>query len=71
MNRLETEFGNDGMKPGDDPRQGRLRAFGARYRFAERTWGIVVWARDWPDAGEYCRRHGLQLDGEIVAVYAA
>lgn len=67
--RFETEFGDDGMKPGGSPRQGRLRAFGARYRFMGRTWGLVIWALDWPDAEEYAARHGLVIDGQIEAVY--
>lgn len=69
MNRLETPLGNDGLSPGCNTRQGRFRAFGARYYFAGLCWGITVWARDLDDAQEYARRHGLTIDGEIVGVY--
>ena len=65
MHRLETDFGDDGMSPGSSPIHGRLRAFGALYKFAGRTWGLVVWATDWNDARQYAARHGLEIDGQI------
>lgn len=65
MNRLETEFGNDGSR---EDNFGDLRPFGARYRFSGRTWAITVWAVGWQEARKYCRRHGLTLDGEIVGI---
>mgnify|MGYP003328843798 CR=1 FL=1 len=61
MNRLETAFGNDGF---DDP-PGRLLPFSARYRFDDRTFGLIVWARDWEDAFQYARQHRLHIDGKI------
>jgi hypothetical protein len=64
-NRFSTTFGNDGTAPGVRPVSGSLRAFGARYRFDGRTFGLVVWARDWADAREYARRHGMEIDGQI------
>jgi hypothetical protein len=71
QHRFKTDFGSDGMEPGSSPRQGSLTAFGARYRFIGRTWGLVVWARDWDDANEYARRHGLEIDGKIEATFEA
>lgn len=71
MSRLETFFGDNGMSPGSEPVQGRMRAFGARYRFAGRTWGLVVWAHNWSDATEYARQHGLTIDGRIESVHEA
>lgn len=68
MNRLDTEFGDDGLRPGQACTDGRMRAFGALYRFDDRTWGITVWAYDWNDAERYCRYHGLKLDGQIEEV---
>ena len=69
--RFETDLGDDGMRPGSNPVQGNLRAFGARYCFQGRTWGLVVWARDWADAREYARAHGMAIDGQIEATYEA
>lgn len=71
MNRFTTELGDTGLFPNGSVRQGTLRAFGALYRFQGRTWGIIVWAKDWKDAGRWCAHHGLRLDGEIVEVYEA
>ncbi len=59
------------MSSGSNPQQDNLLAFGARYRFDGRTWGLVVWARDWADAREYARRHGLEIDGKIEATHEA
>jgi hypothetical protein len=59
--RFETDFGNDGY---DQP--SRLKAFGGRYRFNGRTYSITVWAIDWKDAEDWGRRHGLQIDGQII-----
>lgn len=69
--RFETEFGDDGMSPGSNPVQGRLRAFAALYRFQGRMFGLVVWARDWHDARRYAREHGMKIDGQIEATYEA
>jgi hypothetical protein len=57
------------MSSGSNLKQGNLQAFGARYRFDGRTWGLVVWALDWTDANEYARRHGLEIDGKIEATH--
>lgn len=45
-----------------------LTPFDAYYRFADRTFSIVIWARDWEDAQWYCDEHGMRLEGEIDGV---
>lgn len=68
MNRFETDLGNNGLFPNGEVKQGNLRAFGALYRFQGRTWGLIVWATNWKEAGRWCAYHGLKLDGEIIEV---
>lgn len=68
MSRLDTEFGDDGLKPGQPCKVGGLQAFGALYKFAGRTWSITVWAHTWEDAERYCADHSLKLDGQIEEV---
>lgn len=65
MNRLETLFGKTGV----EDKISSLKPFGARYRFDNRTWGLVVWAHDWSAAAEYAKEHCLEIDGLIVATY--
>jgi len=61
ISRFEVDLGNDGF---GEP--SGLKAFGALYRFMDRTWSITIWARDWAEARRWCKRHGLKLDGLII-----
>lgn len=64
---FETDLGDTGLRTGAPPPPERLQAFWARYRFADRTWGLVIWAASWEDACQYAQAHGLTVDGKIVA----
>jgi len=68
MNRFETWFGDNGLVQGRQDLGQRLRPYGARYRFMDRTWGIVVWAYSWDEANWYARSHGMKIDGLITDV---
>jgi len=68
MNRFDTDFGDDGLKPGKAGRQVNLWPFSATYRFMDRTWGITIWCLDWTDARHYCKTHGLTLFGIVEEI---
>lgn len=68
-NRLETDFGEDGLKAyfnGLDPTH--LKPFSSHYSFSNRTWSITIWAKDWNDAKSYCSSHSLKLDGIVIGL---
>lgn len=41
------------------------KEYAARYYYNESWYGIKIHAKNWSDAEDICKRHNLQLDGEI------